>query len=228
MRKKPQRFGRAKISEQFHDVLRDRAHHGEWYSFCSFTSGGAMITLQSIRSTVGILTSRALGAAVLDRGTYETVEHDSSATWQAAVVVISASVAAGIGATGGKAPRISTLLAVSSLALVTWVTWATLILQIGGRDLPEPQTQVDLGQLLRTLGFAASPGLFQVFAVVPAVTGPVFLASWLWMLGAMTVAVRQALDYRGMGRALAVCAIALVVVVGLAIVLAFLFGPAAA
>ena len=190
-----------------------------------------MITLRSMRSTIGILTSRALGAAVLDRGTYEDVEHDPSATWQAAVVVMASSLSAGIGATGmtdGNAPRLGALLAVSGLALVTWLAWAMLILQIGGRDLPEPQTRVDFGQLLRTVGFAASPGLFQVFGLVPAVTVPVFLASWLWMLGAMTVAVRQALDYNGLGRALAVCAVAFLLVLGLAVILALLFGPTAA
>ena len=189
-----------------------------------------MITIRSMRSTVGMLTSRALGAAVLDRGTYEDVEHDPSATWQAAVVVMASSLAAGIGATGvtGGNARLGALLAVSGVALVTWLAWAMLILQIGGRDLPEPQTRVDLGQLLRTVGFAASPGLFQVFGLVPAVTVPVFVASWLWMLAAMTVAVRQALDYRGIGRALAVCAVAFLLVLVLAVILALLFGPAAA
>jgi hypothetical protein len=187
-----------------------------------------MITIQSMRSTVGIFTNRALGAAVLDRGTYEAVEHDPSATWQAAMVVIASSLAAGVGASRGNFPRLGTLLAVSGLALVTWAAWAMLILQIGGRNLAERQTHADLGQLLRTIGFAAAPGLFQVFAIVPAVTVPVYVASWLWMLAAMTVAVRQALDYRGIGRALTVCAVAFALVLAVAVILSLFFGPAAA
>jgi len=40
---------------------------------------------------------RMLGAAMLKPDTYEEVEHDTGATWQAALVVILVSVAGGIG-----------------------------------------------------------------------------------------------------------------------------------
>ena len=43
--------------------------------------------------------------------------------------------------------------------------------------------------------------------MIPPIAGVVFLVSTLWMMVAMVVAVRQALDYRGTGRAIAVCAI---------------------
>jgi len=169
-----------------------------------------------------------MGAAMLDRGTYEGIEHDSSTTFQAAAIVVASSLAAGIGAGQGNPPRLGVLLAVAGLALVTWLAWAVLILQIGGRSLAERQTEVDLGQLLRTVGFAASPGLLQVFAAVPALTVPVYVASWLWMLAAMTVAVRQALDSRTFGRALAVCGLAFALVLATAFGLAMLFIRAAA
>jgi hypothetical protein len=181
-----------------------------------------------MRSTFGSLAYRAMGAATLDRGTYEGIEHDSSATFQAAAIVVASSLAAGIGASQGAPPRLGVLLAVAGLALVTWVAWAVLILQIGGRNLAERQTEVDLGQLLRTVGFAASPGLLQVFAAVPAITAPVYAVSWLWMLAAMTVAVRQALDFRTFGRALAVCGVAFVLGLATAFVLALLFARVAA
>ena len=183
--------------------------------------------MTSLSMSLGTLAYRALGAAVLERGTYEGIEHDRRATGQAVVVVVAASLAAGIGAAGGH-PQPVVLMAVTALALVTWVSWAMIVLHIGGRYFAERQTHVDLGQLLRTTGFAASPGLLQVFAVIPEITVPVYLASWLWMLAAMTVAVRQALDFRTMRRALAVCGVALALVLAVAITLAMLFSPTAA
>jgi hypothetical protein len=181
-----------------------------------------------ISSMLSSLVYRVMGAAMLDRGTYEGIEHDPSATLQATLVVAASSLAAGIGASRWNPPRPGILLAVTGLALVTWVAWAVIILQIGGRSMAERQTEVDLGQLLRTVGFAASPGLLQVFAVFPAITLPIYVVSWLWMLAAMTVAVRQALDFRSLGHAIAVCGVAFALVLVTAIVLALLFIPTAA
>ena len=183
--------------------------------------------MTSLGMSLGTLAYRALGAAVLERGTYEGIEHDRRANGQAAVVVVASSLAAGIGAAGSN-PQPVVLLAVTALALVTWVSWAVIVLQIGGRYFAERETQVDLGQLLRTTGFAASPGVLQVFAAIPEITLPVYLASWLWMLAAMTVAVRQALDFRTMRRALTVCGVAFALVLAFAITLAMLVGPTAA
>ena len=125
----------------------------------------------------------------------------------------------------GWKPDPVVLIAVTALALVTWVSWAVIIVHIGGRYFAERQTHVDLGQLMRTTGFAASPGLLQVFASIPEITVPVYLVSWLWMLVAMTVAVRQALDFRTMRRALAVCGVVFGLVLAFAITLAMLFSP---
>src|SRR5690606_5698744 len=88
-----------------------------------------------------------------------------------------------------------------------WVVWALVIYVVGTRLLPQPATQADMGQLLRTLGFAATPGLLRVFGVVPGVGALVLIVSSLWSLAAMVVAVRQALDSDRTGRAIAVCVI---------------------
>ena len=61
--------------------------------------------------------------------------------------------------------------------------------------------------MLRTIGFASSPGLLRILGIVPGITGIVFFACALWMLVAMVIAVRQALDYHSTGRAIAVCLI---------------------
>jgi hypothetical protein len=166
---------------------------------------------------MGTLAYRAMGAALLDRGTYEGIEADRTATGQAMTVVVLASLAAGLGASGPDGPRPTVLASFTLLALATWFAWAVLILEIGGRHLKRRETRVDLGELLRTVGFAASPGLLQVFGLVQEARMFVFAASWLWMFAAMVVAVQHALDLSNLGRAMFVCAVALVVVLGVAL-----------
>ena len=111
---------------------------------------------------------RVAGAALLDPGTYEDIEADRTATPQAIAVVLLSSLAAGIGLNGarGATAALTFFALTSGLALGTWALFALITLQAGSRLLPSPQTDVDLGELLRTLGFAAAPGLLQVFALV--------------------------------------------------------------
>ncbi len=92
-------------------------------------------------------------------------------------------------------------------ALIGWFIWAFLVYIIGTKVLPEPQTRSDLGELLRTTGFSASPGLLRVLGAIPLLGGLVMLAVSVWMLVAMIIAVRQALDYQSTGRAVGVCLI---------------------
>jgi len=176
--------------------------------------------VRDVEGTFELFLYRLSGAAVLDAGIYESIESDPRATRQAAAVVLLSAVAAGIGAGGLIGPRPAVLAAISALALVTWLAWGMLMFQIGARLLPEPQTSATLSELLRTTGFAASPGLLQVFAILPGMAIPVFVGVWLWMIGAMIVGVRHALDYQSTGRAVAVC----VVAAALALVMAFGFG----
>ena len=167
---------------------------------------------------LSLLAYRAFGAATLDAGTYEGLEHDTAATGQAALVVIVSSLAAGVGASGYYGPSLSTVALCTGVALVTWLAWAALTLNIGTRILPEADTHADLGELLRTVGFAAAPGVLQVFAAFPGATVFVFAASWLWMFLAMVVAVKHALDYTRVARALAVCALGAALIAAVAIV----------
>ena len=168
---------------------------------------------------MGTLAYRAMGAALLDAATYEGIEADRTATGQALTIVVLSSLAAGLGAGGLEGPRVSVLVGFTLLALVTWLAWAVLILEIGGRHMKRRETRVDLGELLRTVGFAASPGLLQLFGLIPEVRTFVFAVSWLWMFAAMVVAVQHALDLANVGRALFVCLVALVIVMGVAFVI---------
>ena len=148
---------------------------------------------------------RMIGAATLDVHTYEEVEADATATTQAMAVVVLSSIAQGIGFLtqgGGSAFVVGAM-----GALIGWFIWAFLVYIIGTKVLPEPQTHSDLGELLRTTGFSASPGVLRVLGIIPLLGGLVMLAVSIWMLIAMIIAVRQALDYQSTGRAVGVCLI---------------------
>ena len=91
------------------------------------------------------------------------------------------------------------------------VILSSLTYFIGTRLLPESQTKADMGEMLRTIGFSTSPGLIRVLGIIPGLTGIVFLGASIWMLAAMVIAVRQALDYKNTLRAVGVCAIGWVI-----------------
>ncbi len=169
---------------------------------------------------------RLIGAARLDAQTYEEVEADSSAMGQAMATVVLASVASGIGAFQTLGVR--GLLFGTLASLVGWFIWAGLTFFVGTKILPEPQTQTDMGELLRTIGFAASPGLLQVFGFLPLIGPLVGLVASVWMLAAMIVAVRQALDYKSTGRAVGVCLIGFVVYIIVVFAVSLVFGMGAA
>jgi hypothetical protein len=180
--------------------------------------------MASTTTTNGFV-QRLIGAASLDVAIYEEVEADPAATAQAFAVVILSSLAAGVGARGLGGVSFGNIFFISVVALIAWAAWALITFQIGARLLPEPQTSVDVGQLMRTIGFAATPGLLRVFGVLPGATIPAFAIAAVWMLLAMIVAVRQALDYKSTARAVAVCGLGWALSIAIAVALGLFFGP---
>ena len=158
---------------------------------------------------------RMIGAAKLDPRVYEEVEADRTATPQALAVVVLAAVAGGIGVGEG----IRGLVFGTVAGLVGWAIWAWLIYFIGTRWLPESGTRSDVGELLRTIGFANSPGILRVLGIVPALGAIVFIVTAVWTLVAVVIAVRQALDYRSTGRAIGVCLIGWLVQVAILVLI---------
>ena len=148
---------------------------------------------------------RAIGAARLEVPVFEEIEADETATGQALIVVVLSSLAAGIGLSSGlyNAPVLHRVM----LALLLWVFWAISTYIVGVYVMPEPQTRTSVGELLRTIGFAASPGMLRIFGMIPAIGGTIYVISTVWMLVAMVIAIRQALDYKSTGRAVVVCVI---------------------
>lgn len=162
-------------------------------------------------------TQRVMGALKLKPAVYEEVEADKHATTQALAVVVLSSVATGIGVS--RTSNLASLTAGALAALFGWLIWAGLTSFIGTKLLPEPQTESDIGELLRTTGFASAPALFHLLARLPLIGGVVSLLVSVWMLVAMVIAVRQALDYKSTGRAVGVCLIGWLIYVAVAMFL---------
>ncbi len=173
----------------------------------------------------GTFLGRVFGAVALRAATYEDVEADRGATAQAVVVVLLSGLAAGVGARGFGGGETGDVVFFALLALATWAGWALLTYQLGTRIMPEQQTRADVGELLRTLGFASAPGIVRVAGIVPQLSRAVFVVAAVWMLLSMIVAVRQALDYRSTRHAVAVCVVGWLLAIAFAVVIGSLLAP---
>ena len=148
---------------------------------------------------------RMIRAAKLDAHVYEEVEADKSAMGQAIGVVALSSLAGGVGFM--QVAGMTGLVIGTVASLLGWYIWAFLTYIIGTKLLPEPQTHSDHGELLRTIGFSSAPGIIRVLAILPGLNTIVNFLAGAWMLVAMVIAVRQALDYQSTYRAIGVCVI---------------------
>ena len=131
-----------------------------------------------------MLFQRMLRAAKLDVSLYEEVEHDKSASLQAALVVLIATLLPAIG---------SILLHFNALHLawmivaymLGWITFAFLTYIIGTKVFGG---QADTGEMLRTLGFATTPMCLGIIPIVGAFIGGV------WTIVTTVIAIRQGAD----------------------------------
>jgi hypothetical protein len=154
---------------------------------------------------------RVIGAMRLQPSTFEEVEHDAAATSQAAIVVAAVAMAGVVAAI----PYVSITGAITALVvqLFGWVIGSFVVLLVGTKIFPGKNTEADLGQMLRTMGFAQSAGLFNVLGIIPFLGMLIRLAVAIWILVAMVIAVRQALDYDDTLKAVIVCLVAWVIMV---------------
>jgi len=166
--------------------------------------------------------NRIIRACKLDVSLYEEVEADKTATIQAALVVVLSSLAAGIGT---LSLGVSNFFMAPILSLVSWYIWAYLVYLIGVKLFPEESTKSDHGELLRTIGFSSAPGLIRIFGFTPDLMSITFIGAAVWMLVAMIIAVRQALDYQSTWRAIGVVVIAFLIQAIVLITVLRIFGP---
>jgi hypothetical protein len=133
-------------------------------------------------------TIRMKGAALLHIDTYEEVEADHTATGQAAGVVALVAIAQAIGGAGEGGFGI---FAGVISALLGWLLWAGITYLIGAKLFGGTATW---GELLRTIGFAQTPGVLYVLGLIPVLSGIIRFGVAIWVLIAGIIAIRQALD----------------------------------
>ncbi|MCX6004916.1 MAG: YIP1 family protein, partial [Chloroflexi bacterium] len=174
-------------------------------------------------------------AAKLEPQLYEEVEADSGATGQALLVVVLVSLAMGLGQgiaalmKGGESllPFVLILVTGIILALVAWFIFALLTFWLGTTVFKGPNTKSSLGEMLRTLGFAYSPGVLDILSFIPFVGPAIPFLTFIWRIVASVIAVRQACDFTT-GRAIGTVIVAAIVYFVFLIVIAMLIGGAIA
>ena len=149
-------------------------------------------------------------AIFLDVAFYEEVEKDKRFNDQAMITVVLVSVVQGF-MIAGFAP-IALVQGILG-SLIRFLIWAFFISFVGTRILPEPETESNTGELIRTLGFAYAPGLLVVFKIFPIISSFIDPVVTILQLAAMTIAVRQALDFNSTVRAVGVCIVAFILMI---------------
>src|SRR5919204_1692206 len=143
------------------------------------------------------LTSRMIRAARLETSLYNEVEADLSATSQALTVVVLTALAGGIGSAIGQALAgrpagiVGGLIGGVIAELIGWLVWSYVMYLVGTRVFHGTATY---GELLRTLGFANSPGVLLILRFIPVLGGLVSLVVGIWRIVTGYIAVREALD----------------------------------
>jgi hypothetical protein len=155
------------------------------------------------------LPERMVGAMKADVKTFQELEADPNALAQALIVIAIAGVAALIGNIFRHGLTYGILSLVVSF--LGYALFAFLVVIIGTKLMPEPSTKADFQEGFRVLGFSASPGVFNVLAIIPFLGVVISFLISIWMLVIGIIATREVLDYSNTGRAVIVCIIAFII-----------------
>ncbi len=161
---------------------------------------------------------RMMGAAMFNADTYEEIEADPRAMGQAIGVVILVTICGMVGGVvgglidgAGSSGIILGLIAGLAFGILRWAIWVSVLSLVGGMMLRTSNTQTSWAEIGRVVGFAYTPGVLSIFSFVPFIGWLFSVVAFFWTLAAVTVAVRQALDFESTGRAILVVLITAVI-----------------
>ncbi len=164
------------------------------------------------------LFGRMQRAARLHVDLYREVEHDRTATGQAFQVVLIVALASALGSALGAILDsnivwffLGLIFGLGQIVL-GWLIWSGVTLVVGKALFKTEHTEVDYGQMLRTIGFAMSPGVFLFFRFIPILGGLISFIVFIWVLVAAVIAVREAMDF-STGRAIATLLVGWVILI---------------
>jgi len=165
---------------------------------------------------------RLRGALLLDPRTYRDVEQDTNANGQAALTVVLAALAAGIGAILGQ-DLLRNALGAAVSSIVEWVIFAFVAYFVGTSLFASARTSVTPGQVLRTIGFAQAPKLILVLGFIPLLGWIAGIVAFFWFLLAAITALREAFEF-DTGRAIGTGIVALIAIAIIDIILGVFLG----
>ena len=140
---------------------------------------------------------RIIGVFKLDRTVFADVEHDESATMQAAIIVAIVAALSVVGTLlqvlfnvvrGSRVQLGATLLSVVGtflVAFINWGLWSAVTHLVGTKLFNGKAT---LGEMLRVIGFAYAPRMLSIIPCIGSVIGAI------WSLIASFFAVKEGLD----------------------------------
>jgi hypothetical protein len=133
--------------------------------------------------------NRIIGVFKLNANTFEEIEHDESATGQAALIValvaLLTGVGSGLGASMSNGSFISSFISSLIWAIIGWLLWSAVSYAVGTSVFGGKAT---MGEMLRVIGFAQAPQLLGIIPCLGTLVGAI------WSLIAGFIAIRQGLD----------------------------------
>ena len=134
--------------------------------------------------------NRIVGVFKLDVKTFEEIEHDTTATSQALLIVAIVSLLSGLGSGFssrflGNGSFFGRFIGTLIWGFIGWLLWSAVTYFVGTKFFGG---KADLPEMLRVIGYAYAP---QVLGIIPCVGG---IVGGIWSLVAGFFAVRQGLD----------------------------------
>ncbi len=175
-------------------------------------------TYQSSSSYV----DRIRGVLSLNPATFRDVEEDMDATGQAALTVVLAAFASGVGALLSR-DLLPNAVGIAVSSVLQWVVFSVVAYFVGSTIFATPRTSVTPGQVMRTMGFAQAPKFLMIVGFVPLFGWIVALVALIWFIVASIYALRTAFEF-DTGRAVATGLVALIGIAILDVGLSVFFG----
>ena len=146
-------------------------------------------------------------AARLDKDFYEEVEHDTSYTQDALIVVVLVSLLGALGSflgllfTGHLGAAIGAFIYRAVIVVAGYYLWVFVAQYIGTRFF---KGTGDFGEVQRAFGFAYAPQALNLLAAIPCVGWLISIVAWIWSIATGFIAIRQSLDQDDTNAALTV------------------------
>ncbi|MFT4037931.1 MAG: YIP1 family protein [Thermomicrobiales bacterium] len=174
------------------------------------------------RQTSTSYPDRIRGILSLNPATFRDVEEDMDATGQAALTVLLAALASGVGALFSR-DVLTNALGIGVSSILQWIVFSVVAYIVGSTIFKTERTSVTVGQVLRTVGFAQAPKFLMIVAFVPLFGWIVALVALIWFIVAAIYALREAFEF-DTARAIGTGAVALIGIAILDLGLSVFFG----